>query len=337
MFNSSRRRLFKASLASFLAGGYTQASFAEGQAWGNAAPLPLNTQELYPSVHKGRLYVAGGIASKLGVPYFTDRCVSYDPTTNEWRDEADLPEPLHHAALVSNGDRLFLVGGFNGGINHIWRMRDQVYELQEDKWVAINRLPQAQAEGVLSLAQDGALHLVTGQSPLGEANSKRSDHSEVTTHLRWDPNDETWETRAPIPTPRNSATGGWIDNQLVVAGGRTANGNLDETEIYDLDSDKWRTAAPLPLPQAGTASTIVDDGLIVFGGEIFVPNAAVFAEVWRYSLSADKWQSLPDMLTPRHGIGAGRFGDKIYVVGGATSPSGRGTSNANEVLDLSAL
>ena len=248
-----------------------------------------------------------------------------------------MPEAMHHAALVSNGDRLFLVGGFNGDFSHIWRMRQQVYELVNDKWVAINKLPQAQAEGVLAMAPDGALHLATGQSPSGEANSKRSDHSEVVTHLRWDPSDEEWETRAPIPTARNSATGGWIENQLIVTGGRTASGNLNDTEIYELSSDKWRTAAPLPLPQAGTASVVVDDGLIVFGGEIFVPDAAVFAEVWRYSLSADKWRRLPDMVTPRHGIGAGRFGDKIHVVGGATSPSGRGTSNLNEVLDLSAL
>lgn len=79
---------------------------------------------------------------------------------------------------------------------------------------------------------------------------------------------------------------------------------------------------------------MVDDGLIVFGGEIFIPEAKVFKEVWRYSLSQDSWTSLPDMLTPRHGLGAGKFGKNVYVIGGATGPSGDGTSNLNELFTL---
>jgi len=90
----------------------------------------------------------------------------------------------------------------------------------------------------------------------------------------------------------------------------------------------------LMLPQAGTASVVVDDGIIVFGGEIFVPEAGVFEEVWRYSLADDRWKAYPDMRTPRHGIGAVKIGNKIFVVGGATEPSGKGTSNLNEVLIL---
>jgi len=301
--------------------------------WSTAAPLPINTQELYPVAHQGKLYVAGGIASKLGALYFTDRFFSYDPNTNEWADEADMPESLHHAALVSTGDRLFLVGGFNGGFTHVWRMRDRVYEYKAGEWLAVSSLPAPQAEGVLA-HHNNDIHLVSGQSPRGDANSKRSDHKEVTTHLVLMAGSSKWETAAPIPLARNSATGGWVDDQLIVTGGRNANGNFDATHIYDKKEDRWRDAKPLPLPQAGTASVVVDDGIIVFGGEIFVPEAGVFEEVWRYSLADDRWKAYPDMRTPRHGIGAVKIGNKIFVVGGATEPSGKGTSNLNEVLIL---
>jgi hypothetical protein len=40
------------------------------------------------------------------------------------------------------------------------------------------------------------------------------------------------------------------------------------------------------------------------------------------------------MPTPRHGLGAGLIGRTAYVVGGATFPSGRGTSDVNEALAL---
>lgn len=311
------------------------ALFANPSPWRTAAPIPINTQELYPAVHQGRLYVAGGIAARLGVPYFTNACFSYNPKADEWRTEPDLPMDLHHAALVSTGKQLFLVGGFNGGYSHTWRMQQAVYELTQEGWQERVALPAPQAEGILSATSEGVIHLVTGQSPLGTANSKRSDHREVVEHWRWQPGDNKWLAAAPIPTPRNSATGGWFGNQLIVSGGRTARGNLSETEIYDANEDKWRGAAPLPLPQAGTAGAMSDDGLIVFGGEIFQPRADVFKEVWHYQFATDTWEALADMPTPRHGNGAGRIGDDIFVIGGATKPGGSGTSNLNEVYSLS--
>jgi len=304
-----------------------------GSPWSSAAPLPINTQELYPTVHRGKLYVAGGIASRLGAIYFTNRFFSYDPNTDTWTDETDLPEDLHHAALVSTGERLFLVGGFNGSYTRVWQMRNAVYEYVDTQWIARTSLPAPQAEGVLA-AIDGDIHLVTGQSPKGEANSKRSDHQEVTRHLIWQPGADTWEAAAPIPLACNSATGGWVGGELIVTGGRNANGNFDSTHIYNKQKDSWRKAAPLPLPQAGTASVIVNDGIIVFGGEIFVPEADVFKNVWRYSMTNDEWIALADLKTPRHGLGAGKIGNRIFVVGGATQPSGKGTSNANEVFEL---
>ena len=301
--------------------------------WSGAAPLPINTQELYPTVHKGRLYVAGGIARRLNAPYFTNRVFSFDPIDNQWRDEPDLPEDMHHAALVSTGERLFLIGGFNGGYTHIWRMRANAYELIGEHWEPAVDLPSPQAEGVLGFNQ-GHVHIVTGQSPKGESNSKRDHHTEIASHWVWTPDSKNWESAAPIPLARNSATGGWVDNQLIVAGGRHAQGNYNATHIYDKREDRWREASPIPLPQAGTAGIAVDDGIIVFGGEIFVPTSAVYKEVWRYSLSLDKWTAYPDMITPRHGIGAGRFGNKVFVVGGATNPGGSGTTNMNEVLEI---
>lgn len=299
--------------------------------WTAAASLPLQTQELYPAVHNGRLIVAGGIAVKLGVPYFTSAVNAYDPVEDAWSSLPDLPEPLHHVALVSTGKELWAIGGFNGGYTHIWRMREPVYKLQDDEWQRQGDLPTPLAEGVTTFAS-GKIHIVSGQQPRGESNSAREDHREITAHWIWD--GDGWRSLAPIPTARNSATGGWIDDQLIVTGGRTSAGNLAVTEVYDAKEDRWRSAAPMPLPQAGTASVVHDDSLVVFGGEIFIPEADVFSNVWRYRLATDTWEALADMITPRHGLGAGLINERAYVVGGATKPGGSGTSDLNEVFLL---
>ncbi len=302
--------------------------------WQSAQPLPIQTQELYPCTHQGELFVAGGIAAKLGVPYFTNACFAFNPSQNVWREVAPLPADRHHAALVSNGTRLFCIGGFAGSYSQVWQMTDTVYELTDSGWQLVGRLPMPQAEGVLAYHATGDIHLVSGQNPIGTANSKRSDHRETTQHWVWDTQADAWQNAEPIPTPRNSATGGWIGDQLVVTGGRTAQGNLDVTQIYDKSGDHWHSGAPMPLPQAGTASVVLDNGLLVFGGEIFSPEPRVFANVWYYDLVQDRWHPVADMPTPRHGLGAGLLGDSVYVVGGATKPGGAGTSDLNEVLLL---
>lgn len=307
---------------------------ADETTWQVAADLPIKTQEIYPAVHQQMLYVAGGIGARLGVPYFTSQSFAYDPTQDLWQDVAKLPEDLHHVGLVSDGVHLFGLGGFNGGYTHIWRMRDAMYRLEEKAWVPHTTIPTPQAEGVVTHHKK-RIHVVTGQQPKGQANKARSDHTEANLHWVWD--GTIWQNLAPIPTPRNSATGGWIGDNLIVTGGRTAAGNLNTTEVYDALTDKWHTAAPIPLPQAGTASVVHGQSLIVFGGEIFVPEAGVFANVWRYNLVTDKWSALPDLPIPRHGLGAGALTGRAYVIGGATQPGGSGTTNLNEVLDLNQL
>ena len=132
---------------------------ADSANWSQATPIPIKTQEIYPVVHKGKLFVAGGIASRLGVPYFPDATFAYDPTHDSWQEQPELPEALHHIALVSDAESLFGIGGFNGGYSHVWRMRDQVYRLQDSEWLPHSTLPTAQAEGVAT-DHNGRIYIV---------------------------------------------------------------------------------------------------------------------------------------------------------------------------------
>ncbi|MEM1141870.1 MAG: galactose oxidase, partial [Pseudomonadota bacterium] len=205
-----KRRTLLSFSAGTLSAGWMRTPVYGGNAdanWTTAAPIPINTQEIYPAVHDGKLVVAGGIAAKLGVPYFTRSAFAYDPETDKWNGIPDLPEALHHVALVSTGRELWAIGGFNGGYSHIWRMRDTVYRLAGEGWQSQAALPGPQAEGVATFF-GGNIHVVAGQQPRGANNSKRSDHHEVPLHWYWD--GSRWASLAPIPTPRNSATGGWI-------------------------------------------------------------------------------------------------------------------------------
>ena len=298
--------------------------------WQSAPALPIPVQEIYAATVKNQLYVAGGIAAKMGIPYFNDRCFKFDGTTSQWQEIAKLPLPMHHVSLVCCGDRLLAVGGFHGGYTHVWRMLDSVLELKDEQWESVGSLPTPRAEGVVAYHERHGLHVVSGQSPRGEANSKRQDHHEVATH--WVLDRDQWSNAAPLPTPRNSASGGWVEDQLVVAGGRSGGINFATNEIYDAKEDRWRQGRPMPLAQAGTACVMGKGSMLVFGGEVFTPEAKVFGNVWRYDINTDLWCAMPGLNVPRHGLAAGRIGDHVYAFGGAIEVGGRGTSDVNERL-----
>lgn len=56
----------------------------DGVGWQSAPALPIPVQEIYAATVKNQLYVAGGIAARLGIPYFTDRCFKFDGATSQW-------------------------------------------------------------------------------------------------------------------------------------------------------------------------------------------------------------------------------------------------------------
>ena len=60
----------------------------DGVGWQSAPALPIPVQEIYAATVKNQLYVAGGIAARLGIPYFTDRCFKFDGATSQWQEIA---------------------------------------------------------------------------------------------------------------------------------------------------------------------------------------------------------------------------------------------------------
>jgi N-acetylneuraminic acid mutarotase len=302
--------------------------------WSKAADVPIATQEVYPCAHKGRLWLAGGIASGMVTPFISDRVDIYDPQTDSWSSGPKLPEARHHVTLMSLNGLLYAIGGHYGSIpGGVWQMRKTVWRLNEEtqKWENSLFLPEPQAEMVTAVLQ-GRIHIAGGRKMKGEKDGNRSDHKDVGDHFAFDPDQNEWQVRPPLPMPRNSAAGGVIGHYFHVAGGRDDSGNLPDHHVYDPKEDKWRTAAPMPQAQAGLGGAVLKDKLYVFGGEVFSPKPAVFKEAWVYDPQSDKWGALPPMPTPRHGLGAVELGGKIYCVAGATKPGGSGRSKANEVL-----
>jgi hypothetical protein len=299
------------------------------RAWRAGPPAPYAVQEIYPALHRGAIWIAGGFSPQARGA--TERVIAFDLARNAWVEGPALPTPSHHVQLASLNDELYAVGGFLGGDTRInWICTPRVLKLAGDRWVEAPALPKPVAEGV-PLVLLGRIHLISGRSPAGAANSEWSDQADIGDHFVFSPGASQWERAEAMPVPRNSAAGAVRDGAIHIISGRTvAGGQTDAHHVYDPRTGRWDEGAPFPEPRGGLAAAELDGEIIAGGGEIFEPGS-VGATLCRLDRTG-AWSRFETLPTPRHGYGMINGGGALYMLGGAERPSGDGTLASLDIL-----
>ena len=309
-------------------------SLPAGWSMGDALPFPV--QEIYPCLHDGAIHLAGGFVAENGqITGPTDAHHSWRDDGLGWRAQAPLPVARHHPQLVSFAGQLHAFGGYQSSApDRIWESQGTGWRLDAGagRWETAPALPKPCAEAVLLTDASGALHLMGGRSPAGEANAAWTDQTDQAHHFVLTGATSRWQKAAPCLSARNSAAGAMIGGNLHVVGGRSvAGGNTAAHEVYDAAGDRWRQAAPMPQAQGGLAAAAHGGKLYAFGGEFFDNGGGVYPEAWVYDPASDAWTAIAPMPHPRHGLGAVTLDGAIHVIGGALKASGVETSALVEV------
>ncbi|GAB57422.1 Kelch repeat-containing protein [Rheinheimera nanhaiensis] len=304
--------------------------------WHTLAPMPVAVQEIYPAVHNGKIYVAGGLSDALPETeqQMTDAVQLYDPAMDRWAMAPALPEPRHHAYLVSVANQLFLFGGFVIADGGRWSASSDVLLLDEtaQQWRKVAKLPKPLTETV-AVVLNGKVHLASGRSPAGAENAQWRDQADVNLHWLFDPQSLSVTDAAPLPQAFNSATGVVLDGQFYVVGGRQVGGaNLALLLRFDAATNSWQQLSAMPQAQGGLAAAVLGGDLLVFGGEYFDNDGGVYSQVWRYQVAKDRWQQTGTMPLPRHGLGAVNLNNRVYVLGGASVVGLKATSAVLDVV-----
>lgn len=194
--------------------------------WQQQPPLPLPVQEIYPVLHQQTIVVAGGLSSELaiatGPASVTARVQQYSPLRQQWQDGVALPEPRHHAYLVSFGGQLYAFGGFVVSARGWWTNSRDVLRLDEksQSWQRVAELPMALSETVATVI-DEKIHLVSGRTVSAQTNGQWRDSFDTAQHWIFDPVTLTFSEAAALPTARNSAAGAMLNGRWHVIGGRS--------------------------------------------------------------------------------------------------------------------
>ncbi len=350
MFFLLRKFLHVAAAALFVTILLVPGAYA--QKWGKLAPFPEASEEVYGIASGDKFYVFGGIApgwKPRGMVY------EYDSASDKWTKKKNMPVALHHIPLAELNGKIYVFGGFKYPDSgpRSWVPVDTVWEYDpaNDSWKALAPMPTKRGSAVAAV-HDGKIYVIGGAG--NHPGSKETvvhpakPHRALNTNEVYDPATNTWETRSTMPTARNHAAIGVVNNKIYVIGGRlgaafiTRASNTDIVEEYNPETDQWGALkAPMPTARSASAWGTYKGKIYVAGGEQRTSEwQRTFRTVQAYNPKTNSWTSLPPMTYPRHGLAGDIINGKLHLVSGdAASGGAPGThieSDVHEVFDLDA-
>lgn len=324
-------------------------SAAADDIWRQGSPIPEGANEVIGAVVADRVLVYGGqdAASRpMGIFW------AFDPAGGQWTKLPSNPAPVHHAAAVGVGHKMYLFGGFrlpeSGKPNWYPVSNAWVFDADTQAWSALPPMPTPR--GALTAVAVGPKIYVIGGARIPEGTAMPDGlygggpTGLLGTNEVFDTATQQWKTLRPMPTPRNHHSVAYVDGKIYAIGGRVgscfSNGwssNVWVNEEYDVAADTWTSRAPMPTARSGTGVAVLAGRIHVLGGEGWVDDfGGVFRVHEAYDPKKNVWTRLARMPTPRHGFAAVELAGKIYAISGVNNAGGAGTLsvvNVNEIYE----
>lgn len=289
-----------------------------GTHWETVKPMPDARAEFGAAVLGNTIYVVGGIDG-----YFRSlsSALAYDIGADAWRELPRLPQAVHHPAVVSDGKKIYVIGGLTGLAS---RPIDDVYAFNPEKhaWEQQGRLNDfrgaAAAAGI-----DGTVFVLGGITTAGAADTLEY----------YDPTRSGWNGLRSMPTSRAYLASASASGKIFALGGRRGSivKNLASTEAYDVERQDWETLPDMAMPRSGHAAVELEGLVYALGGE---SKDGTIAEIEVLDPKKKTWSVFPlPMASPRHGFAAVVWKDRLYAIGGGRR-AGFSVSDLNEVLIL---
>jgi N-acetylneuraminic acid mutarotase len=313
---------------------------------------PLTRSYHGAAVVNGKIYVMGG-AGEDNKPFVSVQV--YDPATGAWAARANMPTQRGLFGTSAVGGTIYAIGGTTIGRDKLAVV--EAYDTATDTWTRKADMPTPR-NALSAAVVDGKIYAIGGwgyDRPEGgwesiDPTATGQDFSKVEVY---DPETDTWATRADMPTPRSHMTVSAVGGKIYAIGGgaRIVAGRSGEyrpvLEVYDTATNRWAQAADLPTPRSVMSSSVVDGRIYVMGGafhrgptsstEELLRTARTLSVVEVYDPASGRWTRGADLATARGWFSTSVVNGKVYVVGGqslapdAETPGARITFPGMEV------
>jgi N-acetylneuraminic acid mutarotase len=190
--------------------------------WALRASMPTARNAVVTGVRAGRIYVAGGAPGGRDLE-------AYDPAADRWEALPAMPTARNHVAGGFVGDRLFAIGGRPPNTLAV----NEAFDAVARTWSARTAMPTGRSGHGAAVVR-GCVYVFGG-----EGNASRPD-GVFPQNEAYDPRANTWETLAPMPTPRHGVGAVAVGDRIFIPGGATQQGfgTTAAHEVYQVPAGK---------------------------------------------------------------------------------------------------
>jgi len=218
--------------------------------WRSASSKPTAVSETSAAVLFGEVYVPGG---RLADGRPTAVVESYSPANNAWRPIAPLPRPIAGGLILSDGNTLYFLGGWDG---QQFSADGYVYDPVEDNWSALPPMKHARANAAGGQVAD-RLYVIGGQD--GEQELSLCEY--------YEPGENAWFDCPAMETPRAFAGAAPLANRFLYLFGGVSDGQFSLAEVLDVKTNQWE---PVDMPMLAGVTTWPGLGVIGVESRLFV-------------------------------------------------------------------
>lgn len=197
--------------------------------WSEIAPLSRPRGAAAVAVLEGRIHVIGGAADPASERASVAWHERYDPQADRWEIRKPLPGARDHAGIVAHHGVIHVIGGrfntfeYNTAMHH-------VYLPQRDLWTERAPMPTARSGHGLVLL-NGRFWAMGGETGRFENGTLTGTvHGQMESY---DPATDTWQSHAPMPTPRHGLGAAALGGRIHVAGGGPVVGGGIQTSTHE--------------------------------------------------------------------------------------------------------
>jgi N-acetylneuraminic acid mutarotase len=256
--------------------------------------------------YNGELWIVGGFGAD-SLP--REEVRRFNPKSEKWLSGPSLPIGIHHGALVSTDDQLFLLGGVAGSdlvpTNIVYRLNDP-----NGEWVEVEDAPLRAPRYAGSAAWDGQRLVFAGGAEQLCRNCPRPAMGDV-----WALENQLWVDVDQLTQPRAHLRAVVDDGGTIsfVGGADVSKGRVF-ADVDVLRDDTVERGTPMSTALEGMAAIWTSDtGICTFGGSTSLPNDIPQPVAAVNCSDGPDW---PDLPKARMFVGAAVIGDTVYIVGG---------------------
>ena len=238
-----------------------------------------------------------------------------------WTIGAHMPHAAYGLSTAFVNGKFYAISGFVFGGN----LDTRIYDPATNQWSLGAPLPADVLRQFSGCAVVGTkIYVIGGDCGCGSPSNRNSNYE-------YDTVNNTWSTKAVLPTARRSLAAVNVNGKIFAIGGIEVSGaESSRVDIYDPSNNTWSAGTPLPAARAAMTAQAINGKIYLAGGDS--AGATSSSLVFDPNNAGSGWTPIAPMPIPGNDSGQSAvIGGKFFIVGSVSgSPN---TNNSVQAYD----